>query len=66
MSFKISEEKRAALRFKRQIRKRKKRKALTYSGNITLYTDIKKDNIGNKKECVFDSQDHIETGSENK
>ena len=46
--------------------KTKKGKVLTYSGNRTLYTDIKKDNIADKKECVFDSQTHIETGLENK
>ena len=54
MSFNISEEKKKALRFKRLMRKRKKRKALTYRGDNTLYTDIKKDNIGDKKESVFD------------
>ncbi len=62
----MSEEKKEALRFKRRMRKKKKGKVLTYSGNSTLYTDMKKDNIANKKECVFDSQIHIETGLENK
>ena len=65
MSSNISEEKKVALRFKRQIRKRKKRKALTYMGDTTLYTDIKKDNIGDKKECVSDSQYHGDSDFEN-
>ncbi len=65
----ITEEKKEILRYKRRMRKkefrRKNGKALAYSGNTTLYTDIKKDNIGDRKEGVFDSQNHTETGLEN-
>lgn len=68
-NFKMTEEEKARRRAERRMRKkayrRKKGKILTYSGNTTLYTDIKKDNIGNKKECVSDTQNKIDTDTEN-
>lgn len=59
-TFNMTEEARVKYRTEKRMRKkeykRKVGKALTYNGDTTLYTDVKNDNIGTKKEYISDTQ----------